>query len=176
MKICISKGGFILGKKVGENWYKNRFSTPYLRDDMMNRGIGVDTLETSTEWSNILNLHSNVKSAIIKGISKGNQQGAVMAHISHTYENGASLYFTFVFPIKKGDEISQWIEIKNSASDAIIKTGGTISHHHGIGIDHLEWLKTEKGEVGMELLKAMKKELDPNGIMNPGKMIYYKRA
>jgi len=62
----------------------------------------------------------------------------------------------------------QWQAIKKAASDAIVANGGTISHHHGVGEDHLPWLEAEKGSIGVNVLRAIKRELDPAGVLNPG--------
>lgn len=173
--ICRGLDALPLGTGPGERWYRTRFSTPYSRDPMLDRGIGVDTLETSTRWSNVAALHDRVVSAIL-GAMRANMperdaRGIVMAHVSHSYPDGASLYFTFVFPRQLDREIEQWRALKRAASDAIATGGGTISHHHGIGTDHLAWLPEEKGTIGMSLLKAMKREMDPTGILNPGKLL-----
>jgi alkyldihydroxyacetonephosphate synthase len=61
--------------------------------------------------------------------------------------------------------------VKQAASEAIATHGGTISHHHGVGTDHAPWLPREKGEIGFRLLRALKRELDPDGILNPGKLL-----
>ncbi len=98
-------------------------------------------------------------------------RGIVMGHISHSYPDGASLYFTYIFPRQLEGEVAQWRKIKKAASDAIAANGGTISHHHGVGEDHLPWIAQEKGELGIAVLRAIKHTLDPNGILNPGKLI-----
>ncbi len=97
--------------------------------------------------------------------------GIVLCHISHSYPDGASLYFTYIFPRALDGELEQWRRIKRAASDAIAANGGTISHHHGIGEDHLPWMAQEKGALGIEVLRAIKTTLDPKGILNPGKLI-----
>jgi alkyldihydroxyacetonephosphate synthase len=94
-----------------------------------------------------------------------------MAHVSHSYLDGASLYFTFVFPRRLDAEITQWLAIKRAASEAIARHGGTISHHHGVGTDHLAWLPHEKGAIGMSLLEATKREIDPQRVLNPGMLL-----
>jgi alkyldihydroxyacetonephosphate synthase len=173
-EICKRQGALALGTGPGRHWYHGRFNSPAIRDPMMDRGIGVDTLETSTRWSNIANLHEKVTTAISDAISshlpEQHARGLVLAHVSHSYPDGASLYFTFIFPRQLDREVEQWLAIKRAASDAILMNGGTISHHHGVGTDHAPWLPEEKGEIGMSLLKATKRELDPKGVMNPGKL------
>jgi len=168
-------GGMHMGESLGENWYKGRFETPYLRDPMMDRGLGVDTLETATHWSNLLRLHDITAKALSDALdahaAAPGAHGIVMSHLSHAYPDGASLYFTLAFPRAPERAVEQWLAVKNAASGAIVANGGTISHHHGVGIDHLPWIQTEKGAHGIAALKALKRELDPAGILNPGKLL-----
>jgi alkyldihydroxyacetonephosphate synthase len=168
-------GAIALGEKPANHWRAGRFQGPYLRDPMLDRGIGVDTLETATRWSNIHTLYAAVKTALEKAIEgtvpRPFARGVVMCHISHSYADGASLYFTYIFPRALNGEIEQWQTIKRAASEAIVANGGTISHHHGVGEDHLPWMAQEKGALGIEILRAIKNTLDPKGILNPGKLI-----
>ena len=168
-------GAIALGEKPANHWRAGRFHGPYLRDPMLDRGIGVDTLETATRWSNIHTLYTAVKTALENAIAntvpRPFARGVVMCHISHSYADGASLYFTYIFPRALNGEIEQWQAIKRAATDAIVANGGTISHHHGVGEDHLPWMTQEKGPLGIEILRAIKNTLDPKGILNPGKLI-----
>jgi len=95
----------------------------------------------------------------------------VTCHVSHLYPSGASLYFTWLARREDGAELDQWSTAKEAASDAIVANGGTITHHHAIGRDHVRWLRDEVGETGLEVLRAVKERLDPNGVMNPGKLL-----
>jgi alkyldihydroxyacetonephosphate synthase len=173
--IASSFGAMEIGAGQGRRWRDGRFHGPYLRDPMMDRGLGVDTLETATSWSKIDTLYTAVRDALDKAMRetapRPGAHGIVLCHISHSYPDGASLYFTFFFPRALGSEIAQWRAIKNAASDAIVANGGTISHHHGVGEDHLPWIAQEKGALGIEVLRAIKRTLDPKGILNPGKLI-----
>ncbi|HWA90750.1 MAG TPA: FAD-binding oxidoreductase [Rhizomicrobium sp.] len=168
-------GAMALGRGQGERWREGRFHGPYSRDPMMDRGLGVDTLETATRWSNIDALYNAVRKALDKAMRdtapKPGAHGVVLAHISHSYPDGASLYFTYIFPRALDGDVAQWRTIKTAASDAIAATGGTISHHHGVGEDHLPWMAQEKGALGIDVLRAIKQALDPKGILNPGKLI-----
>ncbi len=168
-------GAMALGKSQGKRWLEGRFHGPYLRAPMMDRAIGVDTLETATSWSKIGELHQAVRialdTAMREAAPRPGAHGIVMSHISHSYPDGASLYFTYLFPRMLDSELSQWQTIKNAASEAIIANGGTISHHHGVGEDHLPWIAREKGTLGIDVLRAIKHALDPKGILNPGKLI-----
>lgn len=168
-------GGMHFGESLGESWYKGRFETPYLRDPMLDRGLGVDTFETCTKWSNILTLHEAVTRATLDAMAAhpgvSGARGICMSHISHAYRDGASLYFTFAFPRDPGNETGQWHAVKQAASDAIIEHGGTISHHHGVGMDHLPWIEREKGPIGLAAIRAVKQQIDPANILNPGKLL-----
>lgn len=161
-------GGLPVGTGPGHAWYEQRFAMPYLRDPMMDRGIAIDTLETSTEWSNIPRLYAAVRAAIREALGP---RCGVLTHISHSYADGASLYFTFLFGRDLDDPMAQWVAVKRAASQAIADHGGTISHHHGVGKDHQEWFAGEKGPLGCALLSGAKAKLDPKGILNPGKML-----
>lgn len=168
--ICVRHGALPLGNSIGKKWYEGRFEMPYLRDPLLDSGVGVDTLETATTWSNVHHLHQVVGDTIQDAIREtSGAEGIVMCHISHSYRTGASLYFTFVYKMDRDAPLDQWTTIKERASRTLIENGGTISHHHGVGADHLPWMEAEKGEVSMSLLKSMRQDVDPRGIMNPGK-------
>lgn len=168
-------GGFHIGEKPGQTWYVGRFLTPYLRDPLMERGLGVDTLETAARWSDLLPLYKATVAAMEQALQENaprpDIRNVVMAHVSHSYRDGASLYFTFVFPRALDREIEQWLAVKRAASEAIVANRGTISHHHGIGMDHRPWLAREKGVLAMELLRTIKQTADPQGVLNPGKLL-----
>jgi alkyldihydroxyacetonephosphate synthase len=112
-----------------------------------------------------------LEGAVRETAPRAGARAVVGCHVSHSYIDGASLYFTCIFPRLLDDELGQWRTIKKAASDAIVRNGGTISHHHGIGEDHLPWMATEKGSLGIDILRAIKMALDPKGILNPGKLI-----
>ena len=168
-------GAMVLGQGVGERWRQGRFQAPYLRDPLLNRGVGVDTLETATGWSNLNALYAvttaALETAILETVPCQGARGIVMCHLSHSYLDGASLYFTTIFPRALDSDIAQWKMIKKAATDAIVANGGTVSHHHGVGEDHLPWIVQEKGELGIAVLRAIKATLDPAGILNPGKLL-----
>ncbi|SLH28376.1 flavoprotein [Mycobacteroides abscessus subsp. abscessus] len=129
-----------------------------------------ETLETATTWSNIAALKTAVTTALTDSLAGQGTPPLVMCHISHTYPTGASLYFTVVAK-QLDDPIAQWQAAKTAAGEAIVATGGTITHHHAVGTDHRPWLPDEIGELGVRVLAAVKRELDPAGILNPGKLI-----
>jgi alkyldihydroxyacetonephosphate synthase len=139
-------GGLAVGRSPGEAWAKGRFEAPYLRDELLTHGVMVETLETATQWSNVQALHGVVTDAIAQALRECQSPGMVMCHVSHLYETGSSLYFTFLARQREGEEISQWR-------------------------DHAPWRGAEVGETGVAALRALKHELDPAGIMNPGKLL-----
>jgi alkyldihydroxyacetonephosphate synthase len=164
-------GGLAVGRSPGRAWLKGRFAAPYLRDELLTHGVMVETLETATQWSNLERLHERVCGAIAEGLSEQGTPGLVMCHVSHLYESGASLYFTFIARMREDDAIGQWRAVKERASGAIVDGGGTITHHHAVGVDHAPWMSREIGAEGVAAIAALKSELDPSGIMNPGKLL-----
>jgi alkyldihydroxyacetonephosphate synthase len=171
LELVRAGSGLAVGRSPGNAWSKSRFSAPYLRDELLTRGVMVETLETATQWSKLRALHRSVGEAIAQALRDAGTPGLVMCHISHVYETGASLYFTFIARQREGDEIGQWQSVKRAASDTIIAGGGTITHHHAVGRDHVPWMEREVGAGGVAALQALKAELDPAGIMNPGKLL-----
>jgi alkyldihydroxyacetonephosphate synthase len=169
--IVRAHGGLPVGGSPGRAWLRSRFHAPYLRDELITHGVFVETLETATRWGNLHGLHRAVAEAIEGALRACGTPGVVGCHISHLYETGASLYFTFLAPASRGEEIAQWQAVKQAASAAIAAGGGTITHHHAVGRDHAQWLEQEIGAVGVDALRALKAQLDPAGIMNPGKLL-----
>jgi alkyldihydroxyacetonephosphate synthase len=159
----LKAGGAVpLGGAPGSAWAKGRYHGPYLRDDLLGRGVFVETLETATQWSNLDRLHRAVGDALRGAL----ERPIVMCHISHLYPSGASLYFTFFAKAADGGELDQWQRAKRAATEAIVASGGTITHHHAVGRDHAEWLPAEASAHGIAALRAVKDELDPAGVMN----------
>ena len=171
LRICRKHRGLHIGHKGASSWKQDRFHHPYLRDSFLDHGVGTDTLETATTWSKVGELYRSVSAAIERAIAEQGDRSIVMAHLSHSYDAGTSIYFIFIYPLAIGREVEQWWPIKKAASDALARAGATISHHHGVGIDHKDWMEAEKGRVGLEVLRGVKERLDPRNIMNPGKLV-----
>lgn len=169
-EILRANGAVALPAKIAKGWEHGRFSTPYLRDELITRGIFVETLETATHWSNIPTVHRTVGSAIERALDENGTPGIVQCHISHVYNAGASLYFTYI-AAESDDALDQWKKVKTAASEAIVESGATITHHHAVGRDHAPYLAAEIGSVGVRMLHALKNELDPHNIMNPGALV-----
>jgi alkyldihydroxyacetonephosphate synthase len=169
LRLVRSAGGAFAGPYA--DWRSGHYAMPYLRDDLMDRGIGVDTMETAIRWSHVAALHRSVRDAVMTHARAHGYRALVLAHTSHSYADGACLYFTLLFPMAIGREVAQWRALKTAVSQAIVDHGGTISHHHGVGRDHRPWMTAEKGPVGRRLLRAAKSELDPACILNPTKLV-----
>ena len=165
-----AKGGTSLGEAPACAWEHGRFNAPYLRDSLLSAGALCETLETATNWSNIAALKSAVTEALTTALAETGTPALVLCHISHVYPTGASLYFTVVAG-QRGNPIEQWRKAKTAASDAMVRTGATITHHHAVGAEHRPWMRDEVGDLGVQVLQAVKAKLDPTGILNPGKLI-----
>jgi alkyldihydroxyacetonephosphate synthase len=165
-----ANGGTSLGEAPARAWEHGRFNAPYLRDSLLSAGALCETLETATNWANVPALKSAVTEALTTALAETGTPALVLCHISHVYPTGASLYFTVVAG-QRGNPIEQWRKAKTAASDAMMRTGATITHHHAVGADHRPWMRDEIGELGAAVLQAVKATLDPTGILNPGKLI-----
>lgn len=168
--VLLAHGGTSLGEDSAKAWETGRFDAPYLRDALLKAGALCETLETATTWSNIPRLKAAVTEALTTALTASGTAALVMCHISHVYPTGASLYFTIVAG-QRGDVAQQWRTAKVAASEAIMANGGTITHHHAVGADHRPWMTAEIGDLGVQILRAVKQTLDPAGILNPGKLI-----
>ncbi|WP_328412809.1 FAD-binding oxidoreductase [Nocardia sp. NBC_00403] len=168
--LLAAAGGTDLGATPAGEWEHGRFAAPYMRDALLDVGVLCETLETATTWSNLDNLKAKVTAALTDSLGGQGTPPLVMCHISHTYPTGASLYFTIIAK-QLDDPISQWGLAKNAVGDAIVAAGGTITHHHAVGTDHRPWMSAEVGDLGVRVLRAVKQELDPAGILNPGKLV-----
>lgn len=164
-------GAAYLGQAAGRSWEHGRYQGPYLRDTLMDMGAIVETLETAHTWSRLGELHRAVGEAIHSSLAAQGTPGLVFCHLSHAYADGASLYFTFIARARAGEEVEQWRAVKRAACEAIVAAGGTISHHHAVGVDHAPYMEAEVGGAGLDVLRAAKERLDPAGVMNPGKLI-----
>jgi alkyldihydroxyacetonephosphate synthase len=165
-----ARGGTSLGEAPAVAWEHGRFGAPYLRDSLLSAGALCETLETATNWSNVAALKAAVTEALTTSLAESGTPALVLCHISHVYPTGASLYFTVVAG-QRGNPSEQWRKAKTAASDAMMRTGATITHHHAVGADHRPWMTAEVGVLGVAVLRAVKATLDPAGILNPGKLI-----
>ena len=164
-------GGVSATAGPAKSWDRGRFSAPYLRDELLGRRIFVETLETAALWSNLEQTHDAVRDAIRAALAGSTgADSAIQSHVSHLYPTGASLYYTFIAAMED-DPHEQYRRVKAAASEAIVASGATITHHHAVGTEHAPYLAAEIGELGLDVLAAVKRELDPTGILNPGKLL-----
>lgn len=164
--------GVHVGKTIGKGWGKNRFRGPYLRNSLWDAGYAADTVETAINWPQVTSLMRAIEQTARDTLAAENERVHAFTHLSHVYRQGCSIYSTFVFRSAGEPEanLERWRRLKGAVSKCIVAHGGTISHQHGVGADHAPYLRTEKGALGMDLIRAMARELDPQGLMNPGKL------
>lgn len=165
-------GGVHVGKSIGKGWARNRFRGPYLRNSLWTAGYAADTVETAIPWTQATPLMRAIEAAAHESLAADNERVHAFTHLSHVYRQGCSIYSTFVFRASGTPEadLERWRRLKARVSETIVAQGGTISHQHGVGTDHAPYLPAEKGEAGMALIRAMAREFDPEGLMNPGKL------
>ena len=163
--------GFHLGNSVGKTFSKNKFAVPYLRDILMNHGCWADVAETAAVWSKLLPLYHAARNAVKEQFKREGYPGYLGCHISHSYIDGASLYFTMAAKQVASHELEHYYRFKRLITETFMEHGGTLTHHHAVGYEHRPWMEREVTRPGLTLLRGMKRALDPDGIMNPGKLI-----
>jgi len=159
-RICGAHGAMYLTGLPVETWEKTRYKEPLMREDMMDHGIVGDTLEASVTWDNLHRLHREVRACI-----KGRPGTVCMTHASHFYPGGTNLYFIFVL---RPESMEEYARFHAGIMDTIVSSGGSISHHHGVGKLLSPWMDAHLGREQMEVLRALKRHFDPHNIMNPG--------
>ncbi|TFV74978.1 FAD-binding oxidoreductase [Blastococcus sp. CT_GayMR19] len=164
-------GAVRLGRRIGTSWKAHRFSAPYLRDRLMDAGLLVETLETAATWTALPTVYDAVRRALRESLTRDGRKPLIMSHVSHGYPTGASLYVTALADLDDALPIQQWLTAKRAATDALLGAGGTLTHHHAVGADHRPWMEREIGPLGVEVLRAVKQRLDPQGICNPGVLL-----
>jgi alkyldihydroxyacetonephosphate synthase len=165
--------GVSVGRSIGEAWKRHRFRAPYLRNALWDMGYAVDTVETAVTWDRVTATMEAVEAAIANALAPWHERVHFFSHLSHVYPTGSSIYTTVLFRAGEGPEetLARWRAIKTGASRTIVRSGGTISHQHGVGLDHRGYLGAEKGPVGMEILRQTFAHMDPEHRMNPGKLV-----
>lgn len=165
--------GILTGSTIGGIWRKSRFRSPYLRNTLWDKGYALDTLETAVPWSAVMQTAYDMDKALRDTMQSLSMQGLIFTHLSHIYPDGASIYTTFLFPFGRehAETLHRWRQLKTTASHAILANNGTISHQHGVGVDHAPYLSNEKGAPGIGVIRAANSFFDPDGIFNPGKLI-----
>ncbi len=159
-RICREKGAISLGGYAARKWERTRYKEPYMREDLMDYGVLIDTLETSVTWANLHRVHREVRDYI-----KARPQTMCMTHASHFYPQGTNLYFVFLM---KTDGLDEFRAFHRGIIERICASGGSLSHHHGVGRMIGPWMEAHLGPEQMAVLRALKRHFDPRGIMNPG--------
>ncbi|MEG1808532.1 MAG: FAD-binding oxidoreductase [Oscillospiraceae bacterium] len=159
-KIARRFGGMSLTGYVCKSWEHGRFTDPYLRDTLMDFGIVTDTLECTVNWSNMDQVHREVRE-----VCHALPNTIVTTHMSHCYPQGANLYFIF---ITRMDNAEEFLHYHASILDAICRSGAALSHHHGIGKMFAPWLESSLGTTEYGIIRTLKSYFDPHGVMNPG--------
>jgi len=167
-----ARGGIGL-PALAEAWSRTRFRSPYLRNALWSAGYASDTLETATDWAHVPGLLARIEAALGSALRPWNERVHVFTHLSHLYPSGSSLYVTYIFRLAADPDetMARWHALKAAASQTIAAGGATISHHHGVGVDHAPYLTAEKGPLGMAALEAVARTFDPDGMMNPGVLL-----
>lgn len=145
---------------VTQRWERTRYTDPYLREDLNDFGILIDTLECAVRWDQVKEVHARVRAFI-----KSRPQTICMTHLSHAYPQGTNLYFIFII---RTTDIGEYLRLQYGVLDAIQKSGAAMSHHHGIGKQTGPWLEGQIGPACMDAVRALKAHFDPHGILNPG--------
>ncbi len=166
-------GGLPVPFLIGDLWRKNRFRAPYLRNTLWERGYALDTLETAVPWARVHETSNIIKHVIREGLQDRGERVLVFAHLSHVYNDGASIYVTYAFRRANDPQetLARWQKLKTAASHVIVAQRGTISHQHGVGVDHAPYLIAEKSALGILAIENSLRAFDPYGMMNPGKLI-----
>jgi alkyldihydroxyacetonephosphate synthase len=159
----LAAGGRDLGEELGLSWFENRYAVSYKQSVIYVSGGFVDTMEVATTWDRLLDLYHEVRRALAP-------LALVLAHFSHVYPQGCSIYFTIAASATgRMKTETLYDEIWQQGLAAVLKAGGTISHHHGIGVSKAAFMKDELGSA-LSIYRQLKAALDPQGILNPGKM------
>jgi alkyldihydroxyacetonephosphate synthase len=171
--VCARHGGVEGDAQLGQNWVDGRFRAPYLRDPMLDVGYGVDTMETAVDWNRVAESVERIEHDIRNALADEGEQVHVYTHLSHVYGQGSSIYTTYLY--RCGDSYEEagkrWALLKGAGARAIVACGGTISHQHGVGLDHRDYLPAEKGELGIRAIRSLCNLFDPEQQMNPGKLL-----
>lgn len=153
-------GAMSLGSYAPHKWEHTRYTEPYMREDLGDYGILIDTLEAAVTWDKLHHLHEGVRAYV-----KSRPNTMCLTHASHFYPQGTNLYFIFIAHMEDPEEYRKF---QRGIIDNIQKYGGSLSHHHGVGRMIGPWMETHLGKEQMDVLRALKRHFDPNNIMNPG--------
>ncbi len=169
-KIAKSHGALVLGTGPGALYDQKKFDTPYLRDFLLEQDVMGDVSETAAPWSKLNGIHRAVYAAADKAFAELDRKGWVMCHLSHSYHAGACLYFTFAFKVGENPD-AEYALLKTAIQQAFVDNGGTLSHHHGVGMEHAPWMEQVISAEGVSIMRTLFEATDPGAHLNPGKVI-----
>jgi len=169
-KIVKKHGGMGVGTGPGVLYDQKKFDTPYLRDFLLDRGAAGDVSESAMPWSKVNQVHDAVRVAADEAFDQIGIQGWIMSHLSHSYHSGACLYFTFAF-VMGDDPIGEYNVVKTAIQQAFIDNGGSLSHHHGVGLEHAPWLEQDISTQGVAVMRGLFEAVDPGENFNPRKIV-----
>lgn len=149
-------------------WRDKFLAGPYLQGALLSLGLIADTFETACTWTDFPALHAKVVAAVRAALKDHCGGGRLSCRFTHVYPDGPAPYYTWIGHARPGDELSQWQAVKSAASDALLAAGGTITHHHAVGRTHVPWYREQRPRPFGEALRAVKRALDPDDLMNPG--------
>lgn len=159
-------------KGAAGEWREKFLRMPYLSEHMVARGILATTFETAIPWERFRDLHSNVMDATRRAVREvTGRDGALTCRFTHVYPDGPAPYFTLTVPLDKPGMLEQFGAIKHASLEALVANGGTITHHHAVGRLHRPYYDKQRPELFAGALRAAKRALDPNGVLNPGVLI-----
>ncbi len=171
-EIVSRHNGICVGSGPGALYDQKKFDTPYIRDHLLDYGGVADVSETSAPWSVLPKLYDGVIEAAEKAFVELDVQGWIMSHLSHSYHSGACLYFTFAFiGSDRTDVLDQYATVKRAIQQAFMDLGGTLSHHHAVGLAHAPWLEQDISAPGVAMVRALFDGVDPEHQLNPGKIV-----
>jgi alkyldihydroxyacetonephosphate synthase len=155
-------------------WRGAFLRAPYLRDELVARGVFVETFETAITWDRFQSLEAAVRLAAERAVREFNGENAaalVTCRITHAYSDGAAPYFTVICPARRGAELEQWDLVKTRVTDAMLEQGATVTHHHAVGRDFRKWYERQLPVQYQRALAAAKSAVDPSGVLNPGVLL-----
>ena len=172
-------GAIGLGQGPGRSMETSKFDLPYVRDFLMDYNVVVDVAETCLRWKDMRSTYRLVAARALQVLTEGERRAWLGCHVSHCYSSGASLYFTFAFRcrqdsngyVDRAAELAHYRRVKTVLLDSFAECGATLSHHHAVGREHLPWLRAETAIGNVMPVAALKAAIDPDAVMNPGKLV-----
>jgi alkyldihydroxyacetonephosphate synthase len=170
--IVARHGGICAGTGPGKLYDQKKFDTPYIRDFLLDRGALADVSETAAPWAQLETLYNGVMARARNAFDEIGVRGYIMCHLAHSYHSGACLYFTFAFrPSDAGRSLEQYDIVKRAIQQGFIDLGGTLSHHHAVGVEHSPWLSQDISPAGVTMIRKLLDGVDPQHNFNPGKIV-----